>query len=122
MRSGKNRLSAEIPRLRVGVGADAEIEKSSDKEIQDEEQEPEEEKDGGAVDAATRESRDRAHERDRYGLETGLPADGIERACRRVAGEIAAEKGKFILKPHEEIAAAAPHDRPTPPEQKTAAK
>src|SRR5258707_7375903 len=94
IRSEKNKLSAEIPRLRVGAEADAEIEKSSDKEIQDEEQEPEEEKDGGAVDAAARESRDRAHERDRYGLETGLPADSIEQACPRVAGGITAGKTK----------------------------
>src|SRR5260370_30560901 len=97
MRSGKNRLSAEIPRLRVGVGADAEIEKSSDKEIQDEEQDPEEEKDGGAVDAAARESRDRAHERDRYGLETGLPAGAIEQACPRVGGRISRGNTKLHL-------------------------
>src|SRR5258708_29551126 len=108
---GKNKLSAEIPRLRVGVGADAEIEKWSDKEIQDEEQEPEEEKDGGGVDAAARESRERAQERNRYGLETGLSADGVERAGGRVAGEIAAEKGKLVLKPQKEITAAAPHRR-----------
>jgi len=52
-------------------------------------------------------------EGNRYGFEAGILANSIERAGRSIAGEITAEKGKFILEPHEEIPAAAPHERGT---------
>src|SRR6267154_6622858 len=91
--------------------------KSSYEKIEEEEKEAENKQDGGAVDAAARKARDGAQEGTGDGLEAGLFADGVERAGRRVAGEIAAEKGEFIVEPHGEIAAAAPHERGTGHEQ-----
>jgi len=80
----------------------------SDEEVEDEQKEAEEEKDGGAVDAAARKARDGAHERNWDGFEARFLADGVERSGRRVTRKITTEKGKFVLEPHGEIAAAAP--------------
>ena len=87
--------------------------KDSDEEIEDEKEEAQEEEEGGAIDAAAREAGDGVDEGNRYGFEAGILADGVEGASRRIAGEITAEKGKLILKPDEEIPAAAPHERGT---------
>src|SRR5260370_13509082 len=92
----------------------------SEEKIKDEKKEAQEEKNGGTINAAARESRDGAHERNRYGFKTGLSADSVERASWRVAGEVAAEKGKLIVEPHGEIAAAPPHERATSHKQKIA--
>ena len=51
--------------------------------------------------------------RSQDGFEAGFFADGVERAGRGIAGEVTAEKAKLILEPHEEFAAAAPHERAT---------
>ena len=83
-------------------------EKASDEEVEDEKKETEEEKDGGAVDAAARKARNGPHERNRDGFVARVLANGVERSGRRIAGEVAAEKRKFVVEPHGEIAAAAP--------------
>src|SRR5438552_10173635 len=83
-------------------------EKASDKEVEDEEEQAKEEKDGGAVDAAARKVRDGAHEGNGNGFVAGFLANGVERSGRRVARKIATEKGKLVVEPYGEIAAAAP--------------
>ncbi len=85
------------------------MEKTSDEEIEDEEKEAEEEKDGWAVDAATREARDGPHEGNRNRPEARFFADGVERSGRRLAGKVAPEKRQLIVEPHGEIGTVTPH-------------
>src|SRR5216684_1618292 len=92
----------------------------SDEEIKDEKKKAQEEKNGGTVDAAARKVGYGTEESHRDGFEAGFSAECVERAGRRVAGEVAAEKGKLIVEPHGEIAAAAPHERATSHKQKIA--
>jgi hypothetical protein len=88
-------------------------EKNSNEEIEDEEEEAQKKEKDGTVDSSPRKVRYGAEKRNGNGFESGFFSDGIERASRDVAGEVAAEKRKFILEPHEEIAAAAPNERGT---------
>src|ERR1700739_642343 len=86
---------------------------ASDEEIENEQQEAQHKENGRAVDAVARKVRDGADESNRYSSEAGFLADGVERAYRSVTGEVAAEKGKLMLEPDEDLAAAAPHERDT---------
>jgi hypothetical protein len=109
-------LSRRGPKIRLRKrfntqGTEFAEKKNSDEEVEDEKKEAQDEKKGRAVDAAAWEASYGVDERNRYGLEAGILADGVEGTGRSIAGEIAAEKGKLILEPHKEIAAAAPHER-----------
>jgi predicted metal-dependent hydrolase len=96
----------------------AEKKKISNEEIEKEKEKPEKEKNSRAVDAAAWESRDGSHERNRNGLEAvGFFTEGVERAGRCVTRKVAPEKRKLIVEPHEEITAAAPHQRGASQEQ-----
>src|SRR5258708_22689877 len=72
----------------------------SDEEIKDEKKKAQEEKNGGTVYAAARKGGYGKGERHRGGFEAGFSAEGVERAGRRVAGEVAAEKRKVIRGTH----------------------
>ena len=110
MEIGKRKLEKHTEREGT---ENAEERLTSDEEIEDEEKETENKKDGRAVNSAAREACYGVKKRNGNGFEAGFLTDRVEGPSRRVAGEIAAEKGKLILEPHEEIAAAAPHKRRT---------
>jgi len=80
-----------------------------DVEIEEEEEQAKDDKEGGAVDTATRKAAEGADKGSGNGLEAGLFAEHVKGADGSVAGKGAAENGDFIMNPDGEIVALAPH-------------
>jgi hypothetical protein len=81
-----------------------------DEKVEGEEEEAEEEKKSAPGEAAARKLCDGVKEACRDDAETRFAAAFIERADWNVAGEIAAQGGKFIVHPERKFAAVTPEE------------
>ena len=91
-------MQGESGRLRRGL----------DEEVEKEEGDAEEKKEGAEGEAAAGELCDGMEEAHRDDPEPGFAPAEIERADGDVTGKVAAEKGKFAVKPDGEVSAIAP--------------